>query len=73
MKASDRVRFKGPEYIHAAGPFIGQLGTVTERNGYYAQRVGHEKEELITVHFDGDEKPTVLAINRIELEKPTDL
>jgi len=66
MKVDDRVRFKGPQYEHAGGPFIGQLGTVTERAGHHAQQFGHEREELVTVHFDGDEKATVLSINRIE-------
>lgn len=67
MKVGDRVKFIGPEYEHAVGTKIGQLGTVKERAGYRSQKVGEAPEELITVDFDGAERPTVLSINRLEL------
>lgn len=66
MNVDDRVRFKGPVYKYTTGLYIGKLGTVKERAGHHSQKMGEERVELITVHFDGDDKPTVLDINRIE-------
>jgi len=65
MNVGDRVKFIGPEYRFTNHPLIGQFGVITEMAGHRSQRVGEEPKELVTVKFDGDDKPTVLDLNRI--------
>lgn len=69
LTVGSRVVFIGPEYETTLYPYVGQRGVVTEMKGLYAQQYGKEPVELITVDFDGDEKPTVLGIDRIRLER----
>lgn len=70
MNIGDRVKFIGPEYKYAAGPFIGQHGTVTARDGHKAGLVGEELIELITAQFDGADRPSNISINRIAYLTP---
>lgn len=65
IKEKDSVVFTGPEYKRAGGPIIGTRGIVIERNGNYVQPVGEERQELVTVLFDGDTKASVVGLNRI--------
>ena len=68
IKVGDRVHFVGPAYgFLAEGPCIGQVGTVTERTGHWVQPAGKVRHELITVAFDGDRKPSVVDLTRVEL------
>ncbi len=65
MDPGDRIVFTGPIYKHSDRPFIGQEGVVTKREGHKCQLAGEEEQELVTVHFDGDEQDSVISINRI--------
>lgn len=68
IRVGDRVRFVGPVYgFPAEGPCIGQVGTVTEQTGYWVQPAGKARYELIAVAFDGDRKPSVVDLTRVEL------
>ncbi len=67
IKAGSRVMFIGPCYpAEVGGPKLGAIGTVTERGGYHAQRVGGPRQELVTVHFDGEPKAHVVAVDRVD-------
>lgn len=68
MTINDRVKFIGPEYVYSESPKIGDVGVVTECNKTYCQPHRQKKTELVTVLFDGNARPTVLDIDRLEQE-----
>ena len=67
LRVGQRVVFVGPLYqpIGENGPDEGRVGTVLAMEGYTSQRVGEDPVELVTVMFDGDDRPSVVGAVRI--------
>ncbi len=69
ITVGSKVVFVGPEYGHGiGGPTIGERGVIIARDGDWCQPVGGEKEELITVRFPLDDRPTVIGLRRVRLD-----
>lgn len=67
IQVGSTVEFIGPEYspdIAGSVP-IGTVGTITECDGHWSQRVGENREEMATVKFNGHAREVVLPLARL--------